>query len=189
MDVIISFAVKEEMFDISFPNIRTVLTGVGKANAAYRLTKAISAGRPDIVINIGTAGAKDYSVGDILVSKHFVDRDLTPLEIEGVEVEIETQCHLNLPSIIGCDKRTCGCIVNSGDDFVTADEAFVGDVVDMEAFALASVCKNEGINFVAVKYITDIIGQNSVKHWNEKLICANAALHEYFNNHIMPEIV
>lgn len=177
MDVIISFAVKEEMFDISFPNIRTVLTGVGKANAAYRLTKAIS------------AGTKDYSVGDILVSRHFIDRDLTPLEIEGVEVEIETQCHLNLPSIIGCDKRACGCIVNSGDDFVTADEAFVGDVVDMEAFALASVCKNEGINFVAVKYITDIIGQNSVKHWNEKLICANAALHEYFNNHIMPEIV
>lgn len=62
MDVIISFAVKEEMFDISFPNIRTVLTGVGKANAAYRLTKAISASRPDIVINIGTAGTKDYSV-------------------------------------------------------------------------------------------------------------------------------
>ena len=35
--------------------------------------------------------------------------------------------------------------------------------------------------FISVKYVTDIIGQNSVKHWEDKLADARQGLSHYFN--------
>ena len=55
-----------------------------------------------------------------------------------------------------------------------------GDVVDMEAYAQAQVCRELGIPFLAVKYVTDIVGQNSVKHWEDKLADARRDLTAYF---------
>ena len=55
-----------------------------------------------------------------------------------------------------------------------------GDVVDMEAYAEAQVCNELGIPFLSVKYVTDIIGQNSVKHWEDKLADARRGLSAYF---------
>ena len=57
---------------------------------------------------------------------------------------------------------------------------FTGDTIDMEAFAQAHVCKLMDVNFVAVKYITDIIGQNSREVWLDKLRDAREALKEFF---------
>ena len=57
---------------------------------------------------------------------------------------------------------------------------FNGDVVDMEAFAQAMVCKEMNVDFVSVKYITDIIGQNSGQIWLDKLRDAREALKEFF---------
>ena len=57
---------------------------------------------------------------------------------------------------------------------------FNGDVIDMEAFAQAQVCKEMNVNFISVKYITDIIGQNSGEIWLDKLRDAREALKEFF---------
>ena len=56
-----------------------------------------------------------------------------------------------------------------------------GYVVDMEAYAQAFVCRSKEIPFISVKYVTDIIGQNSVKHWEDKLADARQGLSHYFN--------
>ena len=55
-----------------------------------------------------------------------------------------------------------------------------GDVVDMEAFAQAFVCRAKNVPFIAVKYVTDIIGQNSVKHWEDKLADARMGVGQFF---------
>ncbi|KAA3981204.1 nucleosidase, partial [Bacteroides ovatus] len=52
---------------------------------------------------------------------------------------------------------------------------------DMEAYAQAFVCRSKEIPFISVKYVTDIIGQNSVKHWEDKLADARQGLSHYFN--------
>lgn len=49
------------------------------------------------------------------------------------------------------------------------------DVVDMEAYAQAGPAQAKGIPFIAIKYVTDVIGQNSIKHWEDKL--ADAGRH------------
>lgn len=169
--------------------IRVVTTRVGKACAAYGLAKAIAEQRPDVVVNIGSAGTARWGVGDIIASRHFVDRDLAPLAIEGVVSEYAfPEGALQLPSLIGGEEKLGDFIVNTGDDFVTAGERIVGDVIDMEAFAEAVVCQGERVPLVAVKYITDRVGQNSVKQWNDKLRDARTALAEYIDRYIAPHI-
>lgn len=50
------------------------------------------------------------------------------------------------------------------------------------------VCNEEHVPFMAVKYITDKIGENSVKIWNDKLADARNALECYTNRYILPFI-
>jgi len=54
----------------------------------------------------------------------------------------------------------------------------------MEAFAQAIVCKHFGVRFVAVKYVTGIIGRNSVKHWEDKLGEACEGLGNWFGQNL-----
>ena len=41
------------------------------------------------------------------------------------------------------------------------------DVVDMEAYAIAKVCKLEGIEFKCFKYISDNADENATSDWIE----------------------
>lgn len=72
-------------------------------------------------------------------------------------------------------------VCNTGDTFLTELSDVKGDVVDMEAYAQAWVCRTKNTPFIAVKYVTDIIGQNSVKHWEDKLADARKGLGAFSN--------
>jgi adenosylhomocysteine nucleosidase len=52
----------------------------------------------------------------------------------------------------------------------------------MEAYAQAYVCRERGVPFVSVKFFTDVIGQNSVKLWEEKLADARKGLAAFFSD-------
>ena len=52
----------------------------------------------------------------------------------------------------------------------------------MEAYAEAEVCKSMNIPFVSVKYVTDVIGQNSVEDWASKLSDARTGLRRFFES-------
>ena len=79
---------------------------------------------------------------------------------------------------IGSEKGVC----NTGDTFLTELSDVKGDVVDMEAYAQAWVCRTKNTPFIAVKYVTDIIGQNSVKHWEDKLADARKDWERFFES-------
>ena len=180
MNILVACALSEERadYDFSGAHVRVVETKVGKAAAAFRLTRAICESRPDCVLNIGTAGTLKHRVGDVLISHRFVDRDFECLKLPGIVYELETE----LPSVISNWKATvqgADFIVNTGDDFVTQGENITGDVIDMEGYAEALVCQELGIPFASIKYVTDVIGQNSVKHWENKLEEARSALSLY----------
>lgn len=74
------------------------------------------------------------------------------------------------------------CWCNTGDSFVTDVCDIEGDVVEMEAYAEAEVCKSMNIPFVSVKYVTDVIGQNSVEDWASKLSDARTGLRRFFES-------
>ena len=120
---------KKTLFTIALPeekiclpesdDIKVVVTKVGKACSAYFLIKALYEYKPDIVINIGTAGTFNMNVGDIVVSNRFYDRDLAPLTIEGVVSEINSCSNVSLPSLLSNKEVFDDFVVNTGDDFVT----------------------------------------------------------------------
>ncbi|MBD8388471.1 nucleosidase [Dysgonomonas sp. BGC7] len=179
--VLVTYAVKEEFDPITLNGceMRYVLTGIGKTMASMKLTEALCKERPDIVLNIGTAGTIQHNIGDIFVCREFIDRDFQAVKLPGIEYQIGFDANESANNWLSAQDKTGIC--STGDSFVTQAKNIDEDVIDMEAFAQAVVCKEFGVSFVAVKYITDIVGQNSVKHWEEKLSDARIGLHEWFS--------
>ncbi len=178
--VLVVQALREEYTRTPLPgaHVEHVYTGVGKVNAAFRLAMAIWQTKPDFVINVGTAGSVSRQVGDIVLCTAFMDRDLCILGDLGVPWKQCTEAGIqHFPWDWGLP--TDG-LCNTGDSFVTDAKGMEGDVVDMEAYAEAQVCNELGIPFLSVKYVTDIVGQNSVKHWEDKLADARRGLSAYF---------
>ena len=64
---------------------------------------------------------------------------------------------------------TGGLSCGTGDQFVSAPPELTSDVVDMEAYAIAKVCKKKGIKFRCFKYISDNADSNSSTDWKENL--------------------
>lgn len=128
---------------------------------------------------MGSAGTVNHQVGDIFVCRKFVDRDMQKMKEFGLECEIDSSALLEEKGF--CKHWTENGICNTGDGFLTELTLINGDVVDMEAYAQAFVCRSKEIPFISVKYVTDIIGQNSVKHWEDKLADARQGLSDYFN--------
>ena len=184
--IVVSFALQAECISLALENceIKYVFTGIGKAKAATMLTKAIMEENPDLVINVGTAGTLNHRVGDIFVCQRFIDRDFLAVKLPGVEYEIDFEKALANEEILNSwlSSNAALGICNTGDSFVTEAESIHGDVVDMEAFAQAVACKTLNKPFVAVKYVTDVIGANSVKHWEDKLADAREGLANWFSN-------
>ncbi len=190
--ILLVFAIPQEVFPITIPQAETIqiTTGMGKTAAATAVASAICQHKPDLVLNIGTVGTYSHNVGDILVSRHFIDRDMSRVPIEGLYKEIDMQdlsFGNNLPSIINGTPSDQHVTINTGDNFVMCpDEAMGCDAVDMESFAMAYACKQANVPFLSVKYVTDVLGQNSVAAWVDKLAAArhdlSAYIKKYANN-------
>lgn len=186
MKILVTYAVQGEFTELRFPGligeeevqVGYLRTGVGKVKSAFYLSEAIARAQPDLVVNMGTAGTVCHRVGDIFVCRHFIDRDMQKLSALGVEYEIDSAELLAQKGY--CLHWQGEGVCNTGDTFLTELSDVKGDVVDMEAYAQALVCRAKNTPFIAVKYVTDIIGQNSVKHWEDKLGDARKGLGGFF---------
>lgn len=171
MKILITYALEAERGNWQLPGheLFFCLTGVGKVAAALHTYEKALVLKPDLVLAVGSAGTLHHRVGDIVVANRFVDRDLEKIAHLGVPFQLDfTDETAALPF-----RPMLGATVSTGDTFQeNAEDSSAGvhaDVFDMEAFGNAQACKMLGLPFVAVKYITDVIGQNSLKHWEDKL--------------------
>lgn len=188
--ILLAYALPEEFVDVEVSGCETrpILTGVGKACSAIRLTRALLELKPSLVINIGTAGTFNLNVGDVVVSSHFIDRDFYRLKLPGLEYEKHSSTGMlngKLPSLIsGKEVWDKPFTVSTGDDFVTDAASADGDVVDMEAYAEALACEEQKVPFISVKFVSDVVGRNSVEIWQDKLSAARKALSLYFKTYL-----
>ena len=181
LKVLITHAVNDERIPLGLEGCEVTFlrTGIGKAKAAMRLMDAVCGQCPDLVINVGTAGSVKHRVGDVFVCCRFIDRDFMKIQLPGLDYDMDSSIPL-------ADKGWCmdwspKGVCSTGDSFLTeVSDAVEGDVFDMEAYAQALVCKEKNIPFIAVKYVTDRIGENSVKHWEDKLADARKELEIFF---------
>ena len=185
MKILLVYAIPEEKVEINIPNAEVIYveTGIGKVNAAMRTMRAICEYHPDMVINFGTAGTINHKVGDIFVCNHFIDRDLRKVTLDGVVSEIEFGRDAINRVFTGHQLMYGTC--NTGDSFITQGADIEGDVIDMESYAEADVCREMGVPFVSVKYVTDVVGQNSSEEWYAKIADARKGLTEFFDNNVI----
>lgn len=187
MKILVTYVVQGEFTELKFPGMRGddevqvgyLRTGIGKVKSAYYLTEALNRLQPDLVINIGTAGTVSHCVGDIFICRRFVDRDMQKVKGLGVDYRLDVSDLLEKKGYC-CHWQARDGVCNTGDSFLTGLVDVEGDVVDMEAYAQAWVCRAKEVPFVAVKYVTDVIGQDSVRHWEDKLSDACLALETFF---------
>ena len=156
-------------------------TGVGKVNATLRLTQKFGKYGSHIpynlVINYGTAGSQSwkYKKGDLVDCTRFVQRDMdvsglgfkigqTPFE-EDIPIILQSELDSYKFNILEYGKNA---LCSSGDSFVDGDEQF-GNIVDMEAYALAKVCYIYNIPFISFKYITDDADGDAGDDWEKNV--------------------
>ena len=152
-------------------------TGVGKVNATFKLTERLCDSnyyslKPKLVINYGTAGSRKIKKKQLVDCTKFVQRDM---DVTGLGfMKGQTPFENLVPIILDYDhvkfipigrKASCG----SGDNFVEDRTNYYGEVVDMEAYALAKVCHHYDINFISFKYITDGADEQSHEDWEKNL--------------------
>ena len=152
-----------------------IYTGVGKINATMTLVDRLTDYnyvKPDLVINYGTAGSRKIKKKTLVDCTKFVQRDM---DVTGLGfLRGETPFEQDPPVIIQPQNidfnpigrnATCG----TGDCFVEDKSQYYGEVVDMEAYALAKVCYNYGVPFISFKYITDGADEQAHEDWEANL--------------------
>ena len=150
-------------------------TCVGKVNATFKLTQKFgkfgSYVPYDLVINYGTAGRRKIKTKQLVDCTKFIQRDMdvTGLGFMKGETPFESDPSITIQSTSEFNpigrKASCG----SGDSFVEDRTNYYGEVVDMEAYALAKVCYHYDIPFISFKYITDGADEQSHEEWEVNL--------------------
>ena len=128
MKIVVTYALPSEEVEISWPEAElvTVFTDVGKVKAAIAVTHALHTEKPDLVLNVGTAGTINHSVGDIIAGSTYIDRDYAPLGLPGIEWQFASEGgSLGLPSVIDGREQTGSFAISTGDNFVTRDRGSV----------------------------------------------------------------
>lgn len=174
-------------------NVVLVVCGVGKVNAAAGACAAISKGA-DIVLNFGVAGGlnENTEVAEIYAIEKAVQYDFDCTQLNGTKIgtldgETENFMPLFIPDQFDFPRRALG----TGDRFNDSpvDHELLTelgcDIREMEAGAIAEVCKYAGVPFTSVKAISDVYGTGSTTEQfkkNLKLALLNLKAH-------LPEIL
>lgn len=134
-----------------------IVTGIGKVKATYSLTKFLTLYKNNVsdIYNIGTAGATTNNKwGDIVECTKFVQNDY----------QFKKDIVKNYSVLKKNNNFTC----LTTDKFITEKHDAGNFVFEMESYALAEVAGNFGFkdNFYAIKFVSDIVGKNTVEHWD-----------------------
>ena len=157
--MLILVAIEEELKRAKLPNHQIEYVGVGKVNAVFNTLKAIEKHSPQQIINFGTAGTLDENIKGLVEVSTFFQRDMdaSPLGFKVGQTPFEEDIEITF----GREGLTCG----TGDMFVTSTPTLKTDIVDMEAFAIAKVCKLKNIDFRCFKFISDNADSEAKNDW------------------------
>jgi len=170
-DTLIICAMREEFSSGKYAPI-LFYSGIGKVNAAITATTLIHSLKPKTIINIGTVGCSREDLAGGIECGVFYQRDLV---LSG-SIQVESVVTKN-------GLASCG----TGDSFMK-DPISDYDVVDMESFAIAKVCKMNQVNFLCYKYITDHLNKQGYNDWKSNISNGQtyfiSKINDYFQNSV-----
>ena len=154
--------------------IPVLYTGVGKINAAAALSRRLAQYRycghaPPLVVNFGTAGSRRHPPHAFVGCHRFIDRDM---DVSALGFAPGVTPFDELPAVLEFAHRFLrlpAAVCGSGDSFVAGARAAPCDVMDMEAYALAKVCRIEGADFSCAKYVSDGADEAAARDWQDNI--------------------
>jgi adenosylhomocysteine nucleosidase len=133
-----------------------------------------------LVVNLGTAGSRTLLAHTLVACNKFTQRDMDVSGLgfaPGVTPFDDAPPVIEFPPVLAhLPQRMC----STADSFATHLHAVSGDLVDMEAFALARVCLLERARFACVKFVTDGADGDSAAHWEAALHAAAQAFERVY---------
>jgi len=166
--MVVIVALESELSRQPMPDgVQLIHSGVGKINAALAAHEAVERHRPTLVVNYGTAGAVHAGAHGLLTVGRVIQRDMDaePLAPRGVTP------FASVPSEIVAPEPGVCCA--TGDSFVRAPDAWLRaqgvDVVDMELFAIAEVCRRAGVPWWGCKFVTDSADEAAGDDWSTRV--------------------
>ncbi len=158
-------------------------SGIGKVNAAFKAFEVIQQTGCKVLLNLGTAGSSYFNAHELVEVTQFVQRDMdvSPL---GFEVGV-TPMDQDYPAAIEFERyfeQLAQGVCGTGDSFETGLPKVSCNLVDMEGYALAKVCKKLGVRLISVKYITDGAGDTAHLEWDENLLLGAQKLLELYES-------
>ena len=142
--------------------------GIGKINSAMNMTNILTSysgntsyqnfEKTDLVINFGSCGnLKDFKVGEVIeVGTTYNNIDVRPFAEYGCTPDSK-DCEIKLSnSGIKCF-TTDQIYDNTRIDYAEKYLEMIkrSDIVDMECYSLAYVCKKYGVDFKSYKWVSD----------------------------------
>ena len=164
MNIFLFVALGTELPAVNLPDyVEIYYTGVGKVNAAIKATNVLSVkdSKNTLVINYGSAGSKILNKNNLYRCTKFeqADMDARPLVDNIGETPYDENIYENMTNLITFDGY--GYICSTADKFQENPSV---PLVDMEAYAIAKVCKIFGFDFVAYKFVSD---DGNSEEWKE----------------------
>ena len=142
-----------------------VVAGIGKSNAAAAAQLALCLFNPEVLLNVGVAGAlhAPMKVAEIYRVRAAVQYDFDLAQINGTKIGTLNEIPLDLA---GNDLPEA--LLATGDRFSDSqvDYRFLVDDVkadlrDMEGAAIAHVAYRAGVKFRSIKSVSDVAGSGS----------------------------
>lgn len=156
-------------------------SGIGKINAAALTTELILQKKVQHILNLGTAGSQKFAKGTLVECSGFVQRDMN-MTMFGIPhginpFEKETTLIRAISLFPDLPQGICG----TGDLIEPFPTKVSCDLVDMEAYAIAKICRKWNVGFTSVKYITDGSDANVKNDWHESLTSAPQSLIQIYH--------
>ena len=150
-EILVCFALKEESapFEktaISRPDVRLLITGIGRKNAERRTRDFLETHGPALVLSCGFAGGLNPAIGLSTVLAETADPALLQrLTAAGAR-----------RAIFCCGGR----VATTASEKAELWRTIGADAVEMESEAIQAVCRERGVACATVRVISDIAGED-----------------------------
>lgn len=192
MTVLVVAALDEEVAHVP-DGVEVLVTGAGKARAAAGLARRLADHVPDIVVNVGTAGAVDGVVTGLVEVNWVTQHDFPYDAIEtlaGTRIDRGFVLAADSPPRPSPLAPSNGTVLATGDMFIaSADDArrlsMSGiHLVDMEAYGYASVCAAFNVALRCVKVVSDAADETAGDSWLDTIDACARSLGTWVSQHL-----
>lgn len=182
MNILILAATNKEILSQEFNDCDILISGVGMINACFGLTKYLQEKTPDIIINIGIAGAfkKEYILGDVLevsqdcFSEIGVQNRDSFLNMSDIGFDVDTTFQYSpQTNLVQARGITVNTVHGKNEAIKEVVKRLNPDLESMEGAAFMMVCQKFNIRFIQIRSVSNYVEERNKEKWNLDLAIRN----------------